>query len=50
MKKYTLQFADYLVPYEVFIKNLPSQIIKYLKAGSNDLKFIYLSNKKRWKH
>ncbi len=47
MKKYTLQLADYLVPYEVFIKNLPSQIIKYLKAGSNDLKFIICSTKRR---
>lgn len=47
MKKYTLQFADYHVPYEVFIKNLASQIIKCLKAGSNDLKFIICSTKRR---
>lgn len=36
----TLQFSDHLVPYEMFIKDLASQIVRFLKEDSNDPEFI----------
>ena len=36
----TLQFSDHLVPYEMFIKDLASQIVRLLKEDSNDPEFI----------
>lgn len=32
----TLQFSDHLVPYEMFIKDLASQIVRFLKEDSNE--------------
>ena len=36
----TLQFSDHLVPYEMFIKDLASQIVRFLKEDSNDPEFV----------
>lgn len=36
----TLQFSDHLVSYEMFIKDLASQIVRFLKEDSNDPEFI----------
>ena len=36
----TLQFSDHLVSYEMFIKDLASQIVRFLKEDSHDPEFI----------
>ena len=44
-----LQFLDHLIPYETFLNDLSSRIVRQLKADKDDPEFISQRNVERWK-
>jgi len=44
-----LQFLDHLIPYETFLNDLSSRIVRQLKADKDDPEFISQRKVERWK-
>lgn len=41
-----IEFADHLIPYDIFLRDVASSVVKMLKEDSNDPEFV--SQRKAW--